>query len=383
MASHSTTRLFGWHLLNTVLREELALHCLGKAIQGDHKDQRVAIGFYKNTHLNWKRFSLLVKQNRMICVVIQEMEKLKISKYVDPLVYEEMKHLYFSTLSYISAATKEYSTILDTLNHNHVQYIVLKNIFSTQSLYRYGSLKPSGDLDILISSKQEYFRVVQILFKKGYLYHLTHTSQKGHSSLIENSKHFQGQKIFKKTLIVNDSRIKYVIELHPTIVDSKELSVSPLNWEANLQLTQDMVTHTQTATINHISYKKLTTTYQLLALLMHSVVQHNMQSYVTIFEIANFINAHYRQIHWATLMKTANKYSLFSLIMWYFNLLLRFFPKIRMPFVIQAKAAQTVQKTIPRLIFEYMTYKVFHPTDYFLWSGYELEKSVCWFAIRT
>lgn len=325
---------------------------------------------FSQKKIHWSRFLELLKNNQLL-----------LSSLIDRIFIELKPHLprrfqkelikYQLIISYtIQQQNKEYLSMIKKLAKSELDFVVMKTYQYSRELSGLQEFRMRSDLDLLIPI-YEFKKATQLLLAEKYQYFPSHSSKAGLNTFpMINFHPPKTQEIFK--------RKNYTIELHTTIVDNFYFYIKPIDEKTNRLITHQLYEGSQEIFTKKQKIKRFLPTELFISLFLHSFFQHNLQGGITFYEFALVIKKFQKRIKWKQLIFFMKKIKMQKYFFWFLLLLDSLYPNILPPYIL--KKIRKYEKGLKfkhDLLFFYMRYKIFHPTN-FLDDRRELEKEWCW-----
>lgn len=151
-------------------RPDEAEHLLIAAarIQLSEENQSTIIRQLNSGQLNWKRLTALARRHKLLPLLHRHLSKKELSALVPGWVLEALRYTYQQTLAANILLLDELKSVLLHLNTAGIDAILLKGAQTARTLYPDPALRPMGDIDLLVRSR-DLVRVDGLLQAQGYV----------------------------------------------------------------------------------------------------------------------------------------------------------------------------------------------------------------------
>jgi hypothetical protein len=166
-------RLYEETMINLSREDALLIHCDRLNLS---RQQYEAIKDILAGGIDWDLLINKAAWHRLSTLVSYHMRSPDLSMFVPKPVLERMKSLYYHNLARNIVLQDELSRLLSAFNNQGIPVIVLKGAALLESIYSDISLRPMGDLDILVQP-EHLDQAEAIAFKQGYGFLVNHELQ--------------------------------------------------------------------------------------------------------------------------------------------------------------------------------------------------------------
>lgn len=360
-------------IFKRIFREEhlLQLMCQAHMNPDDFERNKTALSL-SHWRVNWEKLVKLTWINNLQTIVLEVLKFHSLMKYLPLNHQKKLIRMDIFTRLYHASHLKKSQIILKNMLKRNINFVVMKTYSLNQELFEGTSIKIPLDLDLMIPIR-EFKKSSIILLESNYEYLPNHKSKKG-SRYISNLDFYapRSQEIFKKG--------KHTIELHATITDTPGFSIGPVITDSsNQSITQKLFSGTRKVSFQKIKVKVFKPNQLLISLFLHSFIQHNLQSGISFYEFAKVIQVYKKDLDWSYVDEFMEKYGLIPYFNWFLYLFNDLYPHI-LPDTVVKRLSEYERSLKPQhlLLFLYMKYKIFHPTNFARAHSKEIQKELCW-----
>ena len=327
-----------------------------------------------NQRINWKEFTDLVINNHLIPIVIDYFNNSRGINLIPSFTRQKLEH-YYLTIQYINKfQNQQFFSILSALSELKIDFLVMKGYLFDNQLFKKEYYRARCDLDLLVPMSQ-FEKISVYLLQTGFRYYHDHYEKKGKKSFRSGPFYKPNtQEIFKKKGLL--------VEIHTSIVDYLPLIQPALDEKTIMNITNYFFSHAQLKTINGYKIKVFSDRDLLLSSFLHNLIQHNLQLGIRLHESAQIIRKLINQNDWIHIWKFISWINLTMDFTWFLHLLFIIYPSL-FSFEIKRIVNKHEEKLCfyQLLVFYFMRYKVFHPTNFPQNTSKEKEKEWCWAII--
>jgi len=232
-------------------------------------------------HVNWAEFIPLVTHHGVGGVLFYWIRKLGLGKSLPPNVYTDLKDIHESLSNIWEDHREVFKKILMRFYGKEIEVILLKGAQLAHTDYPHFSLRPIGDIDLLVR-KSDRSEIIRLMLEMGFtLYKTNQTCEK--FFLKETSK---GRK--------KEAHIPIFIEVHSSLQ-------TPVRLNRSFRIDMnEFWSGTQEKAAFGFPFLQLCPTYNLIYLSAH-LSHHYFSRLIWAYDIVLLIHRHGEEIDWETL----------------------------------------------------------------------------------
>ena len=232
-------------------------------------------------HISWDEFIRLATYHGVGGLLFYWLKKLKLESSLPRDVYRGLHDIYESLLNIAEDHQEVLKRILMRFNDSGIELILLKGAQLGHIDYPHFSLRPMGDIDLLVKGSNQ-LRIIKVMLEMGF--NLYKTSQTCDKFFIRGISKRGKKKRDKPIFIEVHSNLQVPIRLNKSFsIDMDEF------WNG-----------TQMKSIAGFPFRQLCPTYNLIYLCSH-LGEHHFSRLIWAYDIALLIHRHREEIDWGKL----------------------------------------------------------------------------------
>jgi len=232
-------------------------------------------------HVNWDEFIRLATYHGVGGLLFYWLRKLKLEGSLPRAVYRSLHHIYKSLSNIAEHHQKVLNEILVRFNNSGIEIILLKGSQLCHIEYPHFSLRPMGDIDLLVK-KSNQLEIIKLMLEMGF--NLYKTSQTCDKFFMKGTFKKRKKEIHKPIFVEAHSNF------HPPDRLNESFSVD----------MDEFWNGTQQQSINGFPFLQLCPTYNLIYLCTH-LGEHHFSRLIWAYDIALLIHRHGEEIDWGKL----------------------------------------------------------------------------------
>lgn len=321
-----------------------------------------------------ERLEQLIKTNKLEKLVLKIIQELQLSDFLHKGLEKSLVKKGMVIEVIFNRRFKDSLKIMSSLAKARCDFVVLKTYLFRQKYFDGEAHKIVADLDLLVPVR-EFSKAYKVLLQDDYRY-IPNLISLDKPGSISNVAFYapKDQEFFVKG--------KYIVELHSTIVDTFDFySIKKFfNKEINTRITQELFEKIEYVEVNGLRLKVFLPNQLFISLFLHTFLQHDFQGSISFYEAAVTIRK--EKIDWKYVEFFIKKYRLTPFFEWYMCLLDDLFPYL-LDKNLKRKIENYKRKFSLKqnLLFYFMRYKIFNPTNYLTNPERLKEKDWTWAII--
>jgi len=267
---------------------QFILNILGLSLKPDHT--HIGRDISPVGHINWDRFIPLVNHHRVGGLLCYWIRKLKLENTVPLDVYKDLNDIYKSLSNIWEDHREVIKKILMRFYESEIEVILLKGAQLGHIDYPHFSLRPMGDIDLLVKRSSQ-LKMIKLMLEMGF--NLYETGDSCNRFFIRQIWKRKKRETHKPIFIEVHSNLQTPFRLN------KSVSIDMDEFWNGIQM-KSIWNGTQMKSIAGFPFFQLYPTYNLIYLCSH-LGEHHFSRLIWAYDIALLIHRHREEIDWEKL----------------------------------------------------------------------------------